>query len=36
MRAQRQAEFQAILDRWDTADLADLARLLGRLNTDFS
>jgi DNA-binding MarR family transcriptional regulator len=36
MRAQRQAQFQAILDRWDTADLADLARLLGRLNTDFS
>jgi DNA-binding MarR family transcriptional regulator len=36
MRAQRQARFQAILDRWDTADLADLARLLGRLNADFS
>jgi DNA-binding MarR family transcriptional regulator len=36
MRAQRQARFQAILDRWDTADLADLARLLGRLNADFT
>jgi DNA-binding MarR family transcriptional regulator len=36
MRVQRQARFQAILDRWDTADLADLARLLGRLNADFS
>jgi DNA-binding MarR family transcriptional regulator len=36
MRAQRQARFQAILDRWDTADLADLAQLLGRLNADFS
>jgi DNA-binding MarR family transcriptional regulator len=36
MRAQRQAEFRAILDRWDSADLADLARLLSRLNLDLS
>lgn len=36
MRAQRQAQFQAILNRWDTHDLATLAKLLGRLNTDFS
>jgi DNA-binding MarR family transcriptional regulator len=36
MRAQRQAEFRAILDRWDSADLTDLARLLGRLNADLS
>ncbi|MGC4942847.1 MarR family winged helix-turn-helix transcriptional regulator [Kribbella sp. DT2] len=36
MRAQRQAEFRAILDRWDSTDLTDLARLLGRLNTDLS
>lgn len=36
MRAQRQAEFRAILDRWDSADLTDLARLLSRLNTDLS
>ncbi|MFC5264685.1 MarR family winged helix-turn-helix transcriptional regulator [Kribbella qitaiheensis] len=36
MRAQRQTEFRAILDRWDTPDLADLARLLARLNLDLS
>lgn len=36
MRAQRQAEFRAILARWDTADLSDLARLLSRLNLDLS
>ncbi|HEU4946098.1 MAG TPA: MarR family transcriptional regulator [Kribbella sp.] len=36
MRAQRQEQFQAILDRWDTEDLATLARLLGRLNADFT
>jgi DNA-binding MarR family transcriptional regulator len=36
MRSQRQAEFRAILDRWDSADLTDLARLLGRLNADLS
>lgn len=36
MRTQRQAQVQAILNRWDTDDLATLARLLGRLNTDFS
>jgi DNA-binding MarR family transcriptional regulator len=34
MRTQRQTEFRAILDRWNPADLADLGRLLGRLNTD--
>ena len=27
MRIQRQAEFRAILDRWETPDLASLARL---------
>ncbi|MDX6247567.1 MAG: hypothetical protein QOF10_927 [Kribbellaceae bacterium] len=36
MRAQRQTEFRAILARWDTTDLNDLARLLTRLNTDLS
>ncbi|GAA1613294.1 hypothetical protein GCM10009789_79420 [Kribbella sancticallisti] len=36
MRAQRQTEFRAILDRWDSPDLADLARLLARLNLDLS
>ncbi|MEV8371995.1 MarR family transcriptional regulator [Kribbella sp. NPDC056861] len=36
MRAQRQADFRAILDRWETPDLADLARLLARLNLDLS
>ena len=36
MRAQRQVKFRAILDRWDSADLTDLARLLGRLNADLS
>jgi DNA-binding MarR family transcriptional regulator len=36
MRAQRQTEFRAILDRWDTPDLADLGRLLSRLNADLS
>jgi DNA-binding MarR family transcriptional regulator len=34
MRTQRQTEFRAILDRWNPTDLADLARLLARLNTD--
>ncbi|GAA1602698.1 MULTISPECIES: MarR family winged helix-turn-helix transcriptional regulator [Kribbella] len=34
MRTQRQTEFRAILDRWNPADLADLGRLLARLNTD--
>ena len=28
MRAQRQTEFRAILDRWNPTDLADLGRLL--------
>jgi DNA-binding MarR family transcriptional regulator len=36
IRAQRQTEFRAILARWDTTDLSDLARLLTRLNTDLS
>lgn len=36
MRAQRQASFRAILDRWDTKELTDLGRLLGRLNADLS
>ncbi len=34
MRAQRQMEFRAILDRWNPTDLADLGRLLARLNAD--
>ncbi|MEU4291554.1 MarR family winged helix-turn-helix transcriptional regulator [Kribbella sp. NPDC026596] len=34
MRAQRQTEFRAILDRWNPTDLADLGRLLARLNDD--
>ncbi|MET9311312.1 MarR family transcriptional regulator [Kribbella sp. NPDC003505] len=34
MRTQRQTEFRAILDRWNPTDLADLGRLLTRLNTD--
>jgi DNA-binding MarR family transcriptional regulator len=34
MRAQRQTEFHAILDRWNPTELSDLARLLARLNTD--
>ncbi|TCO51742.1 DNA-binding MarR family transcriptional regulator [Kribbella antiqua] len=34
MRAQRQTEFRAILDRWSPADLGDLGRLLARLNDD--
>ena len=34
MRTQRQTEFRAILDRWNPTDLADLGRLLARLNTD--
>lgn len=34
IRAQRRAEFAAILDRWDRGDLERLARLLHRLNTD--
>jgi DNA-binding MarR family transcriptional regulator len=36
MRIQRQTEFRAILARWDTPDLASLAELLSRLNTDLS
>ena len=36
MRAQRQTEFRAILDRWNPADLAALGRLLARLNDDLS
>ncbi len=36
MRTQRQTEFRAILDRWNPTDLADLGRLLSRLNTDLS
>ncbi|WP_020387210.1 MarR family winged helix-turn-helix transcriptional regulator [Kribbella catacumbae] len=36
MRSQRQAEFRAILDRWEPQDLSDLARLLTRLNLDLS
>ncbi len=36
LRAQRQQEFRAIFDRWEAADLADLGRLLGHLNSDLS
>ena len=36
MRTQRQTEFRAILDRWNPTDLADLGRLLSRLNSDLS
>jgi DNA-binding MarR family transcriptional regulator len=36
MRTQRQSEFRAILARWDTPDLAALANLLARLNSDLS
>jgi len=36
LRAQRQQEFRAIFDRWQAADLADLGRLLGHLNSDLS
>ena len=36
MRAQRQTEFRAILDRWNPTDLSDLGRLLSRLNNDLS
>lgn len=36
MRIQRQAQFRAILDRWETQDLSDLARLLARLTSDLS
>jgi DNA-binding MarR family transcriptional regulator len=36
MRAQRQAEFRAILERWESPDLAALAHLLARLNLDLS
>jgi DNA-binding MarR family transcriptional regulator len=36
IREQRRAQFKAILDRWDPADLDTLARLLGRLNADLS
>jgi DNA-binding MarR family transcriptional regulator len=34
LRAQRQTEFRAILERWNPTDLADLGRLLARLNAD--
>ena len=34
MRIQRQTEFRAILARWDSPDLAALATLLSRLNSD--
>lgn len=34
IRAQRRAEFEAILERWDYEDLEQLATLLHRLNTD--
>lgn len=36
MRIQRQTEFRAILARWDSPDLATLATLLSRLNSDLS
>ncbi|GAA1717967.1 MarR family winged helix-turn-helix transcriptional regulator [Kribbella sp. NPDC056951] len=36
LRAQRQLEFRAIFNRWNTEDLSDLGRLLGRLNGDLS
>ncbi|MEU0094382.1 MarR family transcriptional regulator [Kribbella sp. NPDC006257] len=36
MRTQRQTEFRAILARWDSPDLATLATLLSRLNSDLS
>ncbi len=36
MRIQRQTEFRAILARWDSPDLAALATLLSRLNSDLS
>jgi DNA-binding MarR family transcriptional regulator len=36
MRAQRQTEFRALLDRWNPTDLSDLGRLLSRLNDDLS
>ncbi|MFG1623363.1 MarR family winged helix-turn-helix transcriptional regulator [Kribbella sp. NPDC049227] len=36
MRAQRQTEFRAILERWNPTDLADLGRLLARLNADLT
>jgi len=36
MRTQRQTEFRAILARWDSPDLAALATLLSRLNSDLS
>jgi DNA-binding MarR family transcriptional regulator len=36
MRTQRQTEFRAILERWNPTDLADLGRLLARLNNDLS
>ncbi|MGW1341592.1 MarR family winged helix-turn-helix transcriptional regulator [Kribbella sp. NPDC002412] len=36
MRSQRQTEFRALLDRWNPTDLADLGRLLSRLNDDLS
>ena len=34
IREQRRAEFEAILERWETGDLEQLAKLLHRLNTD--
>ena len=34
IRAQRRAAVEAILERWNRADLDDLARLLRQLNTD--
>jgi DNA-binding MarR family transcriptional regulator len=36
MRIQRQAEFRALLDRWEPTDVATLGRLLARLNLDLS
>ena len=36
MRAQRQTEFRALLNRWNPTDLADLGRLLTRLNDDLT
>lgn len=36
IRRQRRTEFETILTRWQTTDLASLAHLLTRLNTDFS
>jgi DNA-binding MarR family transcriptional regulator len=36
IRAHRQAEFEAILARWDPTDLEDMAHLLGQLNNDLA